>query len=81
MSFFKKLLGLDSAEKAARKQAEIAERQLREAQERQKLQAQNEMQTVTTIDSPSLGISDGTTDNRRRKRLAGQAVSNLGLSV
>lgn len=85
MSFFKKLvkgiLGLDdSAEKAARAQARAAEEQLRKAQEAQKLQAANEMQSVTTIDNVELG-SDTGTDNRRRRRTAGSATSNLGLNV
>lgn len=85
MGFFKKLvkgmLGIDdSAEKAARAQARRAEEQLRRAQEAQKLQAANEMQSVTTIDNGEL-VSDMGTDNRRRRRTAGAATSNLGLNV
>lgn len=85
MGFLKKLvkgiLGIDdSAEKAARAQARAAEEQLRKAQEAQKLQAANEMQSVTTIDNVELG-SDTSTDNRRRRRTAGAATSNLGLNV
>lgn len=88
MSFFKKLLSVatlgiipdDSAEKAARAQARAAEEQLRKAQEAQKLQAANEMQSVTTIDNVELG-SDAGTNNRRRRRTAGAATSNLGLNV
>lgn len=85
MGFLKKLvkgiLGIDdSAEKAARAQARAAEEQLRKAQEAQKLQAANEMQSVTTIDNVELG-SDTGTDNRRRRRTAGAATSNLGLNV
>lgn len=85
MSFFKKLvkgiLGVDdSAEKAARAQAQRAEEQLRKAQEAQKLQAANEMQSVTTIDTVELGTASGS-DNRRKRRTAGAATSNLGLNV
>lgn len=85
MGFLKKLvkgiLGIDdSAEKAARAQARRAEEQLRKAQEAQKLQAANEMQSITTIDDVELG-SDTGTDNRRRRRTAGAATSNLGLNV
>ena len=85
MSFFSKLvkgiLGLDnSAEKAARAQAQRAEEELRKAQEAQKLQAANEMQSVTTIDNVELGSVTGT-DNRRKRRTAGAATSNLGLNV
>lgn len=86
MSFFKKLfkgiLGMDdSAEKAARAQAQRAEAELRRAQEIQKLQAQNEMQSVTQIDEGSVLLGDTGGDNRRRKRPTGAATSNLGLNV
>ena len=69
----------DSAEKAARAQAQRAEAELRKAQEAQKLQAANEMQSVTTVDNVELGTVG--TDSRRRKRTAGAATSNLGLNV
>lgn len=86
MSFFKKffkgILGMDdSAEKAARAQAQRAEEELRRAQEVQKLQAENEMQTVTQIDEGSVLLGDAGGDNRRRKRTTGAATSNLGLNV
>lgn len=85
MSFFSKLfkgiLGMDdSAEKAARAQAQRAEEELRRAQEAQKLQAANEMQSVTTIDTVELGTGTGS-DNRRKRRTAGATTSNLGLNV
>lgn len=85
MSFFKSLfkgiLGMDdSAEKAARAQAQRAEEELRKAQEAQKLQAANEMQSVTTIDTVELGTGTGD-DSRRKRRTAGAATSNLGLNV
>lgn len=84
MSFFKSLfkgiLGMDdSAEKIARAQAQRAEAELRKAQEAQKLQAANEMQSVTTIDTVELGTAGA--DNRRKRRTAGAATSNLGLNV
>lgn len=85
MGFFSKLvkgiLGVDdSAEKAARAQAQRAEEELRKAQEAQKLQAANEMQSVTTIDTAELGTATGA-DNMRKRRTAGAATSNLGLNV
>lgn len=86
MSFFSKLLkgvlGMDdSAEKAAREAAQRAEEQLRQQQEIQKLQATNEMQNVTTITDDASVLTGNGTDNRRRKRTSGQAVSNLGLNI
>ena len=86
MSFFKKffkgILGMDdSAEKAARAQAQRAEEELRRAKEVQKLQAENELQPVTQIDEGSVLLGDASGDNRRRKRQTGAATSNLGLNV
>lgn len=86
MSFFSKLvkgvLGMDdSAEKAARAEAQRAERQLQEQRQAQLLNAQNEMQgsTEVTIDANTFG--DTSADNRRRKRATGASTSNLGLNV
>ena len=84
MSFFKKLvkgiLGVDdSAEKAARAQAQRAEAELRKAQEAQKLNAANELQGVTTIESAEYASTGA--DSRRKRRTAGAATSNLGLNV
>lgn len=84
MSFFSKLvkgiLGMDdSAEKAARAQAQRAEEELRRAQEAQKLQAANEMQSVTTIESEEYASTGA--DSRRKRRTAGASTSNLGLNV
>ena len=79
-SFFKGILGMDdSAEKAARAQAQRAEEELRKAQEAQKLQAANEMQSVTTIESAEYAAAGA--DNRRKRRTAGATTSNLGLNV
>ena len=79
-SLFKGILGMDdSAEKAARAQAQRAEVELRKAQEAQKLQAANEMQSVTTIDTVELGTAGN--DSRRKRRTVGAATSNLGLNV
>ena len=79
-SLFKGILGMDdSAEKAARAQAQRAEEELRKAQEAQKLQAANEMQSVTTIDTAEYAATGS--DNRRKRRTAGAATSNLGLNV
>ena len=86
MGFFSKLvkgvLGMDdSAEKAAKAAAQRAERLLQEQRQAQLLNAQNEMQgsTEITIDANTFG--DTASDNRRRKRTAGAATSNLGLNV
>lgn len=86
MSFFSKLvkgiLGVDdSAEKAAKAEAERAERALEEQRQAQLLNAQNEMQgsTEITIDANTFGAASS--DNRRRKRTTGAATSNLGLNV
>lgn len=86
MSFFSKLikgvLGMDdSTERAAREAAQRAEEQLRQQQEIQKLQATNEMQNVTTVTDDASVLTGNGTDNRRRKRTGGQAVSNLGLNI
>lgn len=86
MSFFSKLikgvLGMDdSTERAAREAAQRAEEQLQQQQEIQKLQATNEMQDVTTITDDASVLTGNGTDNRRRKRTSGQAVSNLGLNI
>ena len=86
MGFFSKLvkgiLGVDdSAEKAAKAEAQRAERALEEQRQAQLLNAQNEMQgsTEVTIDANTFG--DTSSDNRRRKRTTGAATSNLGLNV
>lgn len=86
MGFFSKLvkgvLGMDdSAEKAAKAEAERAERALEDQRQAQLLNAQNEMQgsTEITIDANTFG--DTSADNRRRKRTTGAATSNLGLNV
>ncbi len=86
MGFFSKLikgvLGMDdSAEKAAKAEAKRAEQALEAQRQAQLLNAQNEMQgsTEVTIDANTFG--DTSSDNRRRKRAAGSATSNLGLNV
>ena len=86
MGFLSKLikgvLGMDdSAEKAARAEAERAERALEAQRQAQLLNAQNEMQGSTKVTMDANTFGDTSTDNRRRKRATGAATSNLGLNV
>lgn len=78
----KGVLGMDdSAEKAARAEAERAERALEAQRQAQLLNAQNEMQGSTKVTMDANTFGDTSTDNRRRKRATGAATSNLGLNV
>lgn len=86
MGFFKKLvkgiLGVDdSAEKAAKAEAQRAEKALEDQRQAALLNAENEMQSTTAIDIDANTFGDTTSDNRRRKRATGAATSNLGLNV